>query len=216
MSRRWLSERWRDPYHRMAKERGYRSRAAFKLKQLNEKFGFLNGARYVLDLGAAPGGWLQVASEAVGGDGLVVGVDLERIRSLGLGNVRTLVGDVTDGETLDRIRGAFPGRVDVVLSDMAPNVSGVWEVDHLRQIHLARRALRIAESLLKPGGWVVLKVFQGSEYERFLGEVRGMFEFVKVVKPKASRKGSAEVFVVARGLKPDRRARGGPAEPGRR
>jgi len=216
MSRRWLSERRRDPYHRMAKERGYRSRAAFKLKQLNEKFGFLNGARYVLDLGAAPGGWLQVASEAVGGDGLVVGVDLERIRSLGLGNVRTLVGDVTDGETLDRIRGAFPGRVDVVLSDMAPNVSGVWEVDHLRQIHLARRALRIAESLLKPGGWVVLKVFQGSEYERFLGEVRGMFEFVKVVKPKASRKGSAEVFVVARGLKPDRRARGGPAEPGRR
>ena len=214
MSRRWLSERRRDPYHRMAKERGYRSRAAFKLKQLNERFGFLNGARYVLDLGAAPGGWLQVASEAVGGDGLVVGVDLERIRPLGLGNVRTLIGDVTDGETLDRIRGAFPGRVDVVLSDMAPNVSGVWEVDHLRQIYLARRALRIAGSLLKPGGWVVLKVFQGSEYERFLGEVRGMFEFVKVVKPKASRKGSAEVFVVARGLKPGRRARGGPAEPG--
>ncbi len=207
MSRRWLSERRRDPYHRMAKERGYRSRAAFKLKQLNERFGFLNGARYVLDLGAAPGGWLQVASEAVGGDGLVVGVDLERIRPLGLGNVRTLVGDITEEETLDRIRDVFPGRVDVVLSDMAPNVSGVWEVDHLRQIHLARSALRIAESLLKPRGWVVMKVFQGSEYERFLGEVRGMFEFVKVVKPKASRKGSAEVFVVARGLKPPASAR---------
>ena len=204
MSRRWLSERRRDLYHRMAKELGYRSRAAFKLKQLNDRFGFLNGARYVLDLGAAPGGWLQVASEAVGGDGLVVGVDLDEISPLELGNVRTVIGDVTEEGTLKRIRGAFPGRVDVVLSDMAPNVSGVWEVDHQRQIHLARRALEIARDLLRPDGWVVVKVFQGSDYGRFLAEVRNAFEFVKVVKPKASRKGSAEVYVVARDLKADR------------
>lgn len=215
MSRRWLSERRRDPYHRMAKEQGYRSRAAFKLKQLNERFGFLNGAKYVLDLGAAPGGWLQVASEAVGGDGLVVGVDLEQVRPLGLGNVKTLVGDVMDEEMLKQIRDVFPGHVDVVLSDMAPDISGIWEVDQLRQIHLARRALEIAREMLKPDGWVVLKVFQGSEYERFLKEVRIVFEFVKVAKPRASRKGSAEIFIVAQGLKSDRRVPGGPSPPRR-
>jgi len=193
----------------MAKRLGYRSRAAFKLKQLNERFGFLNGAKYILDLGAAPGGWLQVASEAVGGDGLVVGVDLEQVTPLGLGNVKTLVGDVMDEEMLKQIRDVFPGHVDVVLSDMAPDISGVWDVDQLRQIHLTRRALRIAKEILKPDGWVVLKVFQGSEYERFLKEVRIMFEFVKVAKPRASRKGSAEIFIVAQDLKSDRRVPGG-------
>jgi len=214
MSRRWLSERRREPYHRMAKEQGYRSRAAFKLKELNDRFGFLEAARHVLDLGAAPGGWLQAASEEMGGDGLVVGVDLSRIRPLGLRNVRTMVGDVTDEDTLKRIRDAFPGPVDVVLSDMAPNVSGVWEVDHLRQIHLARRALRIAESVLKPDGWAVLKAFQGSEYGAFLRDVRAAFEQVRAVKPRSSRKESAEIYVVAHGLKADRRIPGGPARPG--
>ena len=204
MSRRWLSERRSDPYYRKAKKKGYRSRAAFKLKQLNKRFKFLEGANYILDLGAAPGGWLQVASEAIGEDGLVVGVDLERIRPLRLRNVRTLIGDVTDEETVKRIRDAFPGRVDVVLSDMSPDLSGVWEVDHLRQIHLTRRALRIAEGILKPDGWVVLKVFQGSDYRKFLDDVRDLFGFVKVVKPPASRKGSAEIYVVAQGLKSDR------------
>jgi len=214
MSRRWLSERRREPYHRMAKEQGYRSRAAFKLKELNDRFGFLEAARHVLDLGAAPGGWLQAASEEMGGDGLVVGVDPSRIRPLGLKNVRTMVGDVMDEDTLKRIRDAFPGPVDVVLSDMAPNVSGVWEVDHLRQIHLARRALRIAESVLKPDGWAVLKAFQGSEYEAFLRDVRAAFKDVRAVKPRSSRKGSAEVYVVAHGLKADRRTPAGPTRPG--
>lgn len=204
MSRRWLSERRSDPYYRKAKKKGYRSRAAFKLKQLNRRFKFLEGANYILDLGAAPGGWLQVASEAIGDDGLVVGVDLERIRPLRLKNVRTLIGDVTDEETVKRIRDAFPGSVDVVLSDMSPDLSGVWEVDHLRQIHLTRRALRIAEGIMKPDGWVVLKVFQGSDYRKFLDDVRDLFGFVKVVKPLASRKGSAEIYVVAQGLKSDR------------
>ena len=204
MSRRWLSERRSDPYYRKAKKKGYRSRAAFKLKQLNRRFKFLEGVNYILDLGAAPGGWLQVAREAIGEDGLVVGVDLERIRPLRLRNVKTIIGDVTDEETVKRIRDAFPGRVDLVLSDMSPDLSGVWEVDHLRQIHLTRRALRIAEGIMKPDGWVVLKVFQGSDYRKFLDDVRDLFGFVKVVKPLASRKGSAEIYVVAQGLKSDR------------
>ncbi len=201
MSRRWITERRREPYHRMAKEQGYRSRAAFKLKQLNSRFGFLDGARYVLDMGAAPGGWLQVAREVVGDRGLVVGVDLESVKPLGLNNVMTIVGDVTDGETLKQIIRLFPGKVDVVLSDLAPNVSGVWDVDHLRQIDLSRIALMLSEKLLKPEGWFVVKVFQGFEYNMFLEEVKSTFSFVKVVKPKASRKASAEIYLVAGNLR---------------
>jgi len=187
----------------MAKERGYRSRAAFKLEQIDKRFGILDRAKHILDLGAAPGGWLQVASEAVGEEGVVVGVDLDEIAPLESENVRTMVGDVTEEETLERIRGLHPGGWDVVLSDMSPDVSGIWEVDHLRQIHFARSALRIACEVLEHNGWFVVKVFQGSDYEDFLSEVRKAFRFVKVVKPKASRKESAEVYIVARGLYPE-------------
>ena len=201
MSRRWLTERRTDPYHRRAKELGYRSRAAFKLKQLNARFGFLDGARYVLDIGAAPGGWLQVSSEAVGEDGLVVGVDVEKVKPLDLENVKTIVGDVMEEETLERVKKMFAGKIDVILSDLSPRVSGAWEVDHYRQIELSRMAMRISENLLKPDGWFVLKVFQGSEYEGFLNELREAYSYVKVVKPRASRKESAEIYVVARGLK---------------
>ncbi|MCW4036664.1 MAG: RlmE family RNA methyltransferase, partial [Candidatus Bathyarchaeota archaeon] len=175
--------------------------AAFKLKQLNARFGFLDGARYVLDIGAAPGGWLQVSSEAVGEDGLVVGVDVEKVKPLDLENVKTIVGDVMEEETLERVKKMFAGKIDVILSDLSPRVSGVWEVDHYRQIELSRMAMMISENLLKPDGWFVLKVFQGSEYEGFLNELREAYSYVKVVKPRASRKESAEIYVVARGLK---------------
>jgi 23S rRNA (uridine2552-2'-O)-methyltransferase len=203
MSRRWLDEQKRDSYHRMAKERGYRSRAAFKLKQLNERFRFLENAKHVLDIGAAPGGWLQVAREAVGEEGLVVGVDLDKIRSLGLENVKTVVGDIMEAETFERIKELLPDRIDVVLSDLAPDVSGAWEVDQFRQVELARAAMSLAREMLRPGGWFIVKVFQGPEYEMYLSEVREVFAFVKVVKPRASRKRSAEVYIVARNLKVD-------------
>jgi 23S rRNA (uridine2552-2'-O)-methyltransferase len=158
----------------------------------------------VLDLGAAPGGWLQVAAELVGEDGLVVGVDLEEIEPLGLPNVETVVGDVTDAETQEEAMELFDGKADVILSDMAPDVTGDWDLDQYRQIYLARVTLVIADSLLKEDGWVVVKTFQGAEHERFLREVRDMFRMVKIVKPKASRKKSAEIYVVARGLRHDR------------
>jgi 23S rRNA (uridine2552-2'-O)-methyltransferase len=203
MSRRWLDEQKRDSYHRMAKERGYRSRAAFKLKQLNERFRFLENAKHVLDIGAAPGGWLQVAREAVGEEGLVVGVDLDKIRSLGLENVKTVVGDIMEAKTFERIKELLPDRIDVVLSDLAPDVSGAWEVDQFRQVELARAAMSLAREMLRPGGWFIVKVFQGPEYEMYLSEVREVFAFVKVVKPRASRKRSAEVYIVARNLKVD-------------
>lgn len=198
-----MDEQKRDSYHRMAKERGYRSRAAFKLKQLNERFRFLENAKHVLDIGAAPGGWLQVAREAVGEEGLVVGVDLDKIRSLGLENVKTVVGDIMEAETFERIKELLPDRIDVVLSDLAPDVSGAWEVDQFRQVELARAAMSLAREMLRPGGWFIVKVFQGPEYEMYLSEVREVFAFVKVVKPRASRKRSAEVYIVARNLKVD-------------
>ena len=199
MSGRWMAERRRDPYVRMARRRGYRSRAAFKLIQLNRRFRFLDRARHVLDLGAAPGGWLQVVAEHLPPDGLAVGVDLKSIEPLGLENVVTIEGDALGEETLERLRRLFPRGVDVVLSDMSPSISGVWEVDHRRQLDLARGALRVALELLRPGGWLVVKAFQGSEYEGFLREVGETFSYVKAHKPLASRKGSAEIYVVARG-----------------
>ena len=191
----------------MAKEEGYRSRAAYKLKQLDDRFHLFKGARYVLDIGAAPGGWLQVASEAVGEDGLVVGVDQNPIENLELDNVETIVGDILDEETLDEIRELLPGSVDVVLSDLSPNISGAWEVDQFLQIDLARMALKVSQDLLRRDGWFVVNVFMGPEYEAYLKDVKSAYRKVNVVKPLASRKGSAEVYLVARHLGRGRRPR---------
>jgi 23S rRNA (uridine2552-2'-O)-methyltransferase len=204
MPSRWLHERKTEHYYNKAKEEGYRSRASYKLKQLNEEFRFFEGAKRVLDMGAAPGGWLQVAGESITG-GLVVGVDMKEIAPLYMENVETIVGDVTDPAVQEEILGRFQGeKADVVMSDMAPDVMGVWEVDDLRQIHLARTALSIADKLLKEDGWMVVKVFQGKEHEAFIREMRAMFVKVYIVKPLASRKGSAEVYVVAKNLRKDR------------
>jgi 23S rRNA (uridine2552-2'-O)-methyltransferase len=204
MPSRWLHERKTEHYYNKAKAEGYRSRASYKLKQLDDEFHFFEFAKRVLDLGAAPGGWLQVAGESIEG-GLVLGVDLKEIESLYMENVETIVGDVRDPEVQADILSRFKGeKADVVMSDMAQNVMGVWEVDDLRQIHLARMALSIADRLLKLDGWMVVKIFQGKEHEAYIREMRAMFEKVFIVKPLASRKGSAEVYVVAKNLREDR------------
>ena len=201
---RWMHERRNDHYHQRAKEEGYRSRASYKLKQIQNRFGVFDEAVYVLDLGEAPGGWLQVAAEHVPEDGLVVGVDLDEIKPLWQPNVVTVVGDMRDPAVQEEVIGYFEGKADVILSDMAPNVIGDWSVDQYRQIDLARIALRIADRLLKPDGWFVVKIFQGGEHQRYIKEVKAMFEYVKNYKPKASRKQSAERYIVARGLRPGR------------
>jgi 23S rRNA (uridine2552-2'-O)-methyltransferase len=204
MPSRWLHERKTEHYYNKAKVEGYRSRASYKLKQLNDEFKFFDGAKRVLDLGAAPGGWLQVAGESIEG-GLVLGVDLKEIDDLYMENVETIIGDVRDPAVQEGILTRFQGeKADVVMSDMAQNVMGVWEVDDLRQIHLARMALSITDRLLKEDGWMIVKVFQGKEHEAFIREMRAMFEQVFIVKPLASRKGSAEVYVVAKNLRKDR------------
>ncbi|MEM2874900.1 MAG: RlmE family RNA methyltransferase [Candidatus Hadarchaeales archaeon] len=190
-----------DSYYRMAKEMGFRSRAAFKLRQLDERYGIMRKGDVVVDLGAAPGGWTQIASRKVGPAGFVLAVDVQDMESLPGKNVAFIRGDIRDPSTFELIRKTLPRNVDVVLSDLSPRISGVWEVDHLRSIDLSRSALSCAGALLRPGGNFVVKVFQGKEFNDFISKVRDMFEFVKASKPAASRAGSAEIYVVAMGFR---------------
>lgn len=184
----------------MAKRAGYRSRAAFKLKQLDQRYGLLRHGDVVVDLGAAPGGWLQVARERVGDEGFVLGVDLQPIAKLSFDNVVTLAADITDETTSEMIQNKLPRAADIVLSDASPKISGVWDVDHARSIELGRAALAIAGAVLAPGGRLLVKVFQGEMFEDFVSDARRKFGFVKVSKPMASRKGSAEAYVIAKGF----------------
>ena len=190
-----------EPYYRMAKRVGYRSRAAFKLKQLDRRYELLKSGDVVVDLGAAPGGWLQVARERVGDKGFVLGVDLQPIAKLPYDNVTTLVADITDPFAPELIRQNLPRSADIVLSDASPKISGVWGVDHSRSIELGRAVLTIAERVLAPKGRMLVKVFQGELFEDFVGEVKKKFGFVKVSRPPASRKGSAEAYVIATNLR---------------
>ena len=190
----------RDAYSRKAKSSGLRSRAAFKLEDLAP--GVLRAGDRVVDLGAWPGGWLQVASRIVGPTGLVVGVDLVEIPALGLANVRLLSGDVRDEGTIEAIGRALGGAgATAVLSDMAPKLSGIREHDQARMDELASLALSTALRLLEPGGGFVCKLFMSPSHEGLVKDVRAAFERVSVKHPPATRKGSSELYVVARGRK---------------
>ena len=206
MSNRWQHEHKGEHYYNKAKEEGYRSRSSFKLKQINSKFKVFKNAKNVLDLGAAPGGWLQVASEEVMDEqGLILGVDLKEIKPIYADNVATIEGDVRDIEVQEEILEAFFGKADVILSDMAPDVMGQWDVDQYRQIHLARIALKLCDTLLKGDGWFVVKIFQGGEHIKFIKEMKDMFKTVKNFKPLASRSRSSERYLIAHHLKKDRK-----------
>ncbi len=198
MSKRWVKERKRDGYYRQAKKVGYRSRSAFKLKQINDRYKVISSRDKVIDLGAAPGGWSQVAKEIVGGKGVVVGVDIQKIEPIE--GVTFLKGDLTKSETLENIS-SIVTNVDVVISDMSPNITGNYSMDHARSIDLAEKALETAKNLLKEDGNFVVKVFQGDLFEDFLKEIKSLFRFTKVHSPKASRKSSSEVYVIGKGFK---------------
>lgn len=201
MGKAYQSERKRDYFYRRAKELKLRSRAAFKLRQLDDRYSLMRRGDVVVDLGAAPGGWLQVALERVGDEGFVLGIDLQQIEKLPQPNLKTLVADITDSSTPELIRQNVPRPVDVVLSDASPKISGVWSVDHSRSIELANAALAIAENVLAGGGKLLIKVFQGELFQNFVEEIKKKFEFVKISKPIASRKGSAEAYVIAKGFR---------------
>ena len=185
----------KDHYYNKAKQEGYRARSAYKLKQLDDAAGLLSEGDTVVDLGAAPGGWLQVAAERVGRSGTVVGVDRQRIDPVE--GVETIRGDLTDGDTKTRIADRV-GRADVVLSDMAPNVSGEYELDHARSVHLARQAADIALDLLDAGGDLAVKVFDGRDLADLEADLETEFEYVREMRPDASRDESSELYLVAK------------------
>lgn len=196
-----MNERKREYYYRKAKAEKFRSRASYKLLQAVTKYQFIKPGYVVVDLGAAPGGWTQAARQLVEDSGFVLAVDLKPIAPVDSPNVLTIVGDVSDPKTTKSILQFLPGSADVVVSDVSPNISGVWDLDHARQIDLASQSLWIATQILRPGGNFFVKVFQGSTTNRFVYEARNHFSFVKLVKPKASRLKSAELYLLGMGFR---------------
>lgn len=192
--------RRKDFYFRRAKLEGYRARSAFKLKEIQKKFGILKKGDWVLDLGAAPGSWMQVSLEFVGDKGFVLGIDLNEIKPFEKENAVTIKGDITKKEVEKEIKNILKGKgrkkFDVVLSDVSPNISGIWDLDVFRATELAKASLSLAKRFLKKEGVFVVKLFQGREYQRFLKELKASFSSVKLFKPKASRKQSSEIYAV--------------------
>jgi len=197
----WVRERKREYYYRKAKEEKFRSRATYKLLQVVEKRQFIKPGDVVVDLGAAPGGWIQASRKVVGSRGFVLGLDIKPIEPFDQPNVHTLVDDVTDPQTVERIIELLPRPADAVISDVSPSISGVWELDHARQIDLARHSLRIATSVLRLEGNFFVKVFQGDMLNDFVREVKRHFALVRLIKPRASRARSAELYVLGMNLR---------------
>lgn len=197
-STRWLERQLNDPYVKRAKAENYRSRAAFKLIELDERFGFLKGVKAVVDLGIAPGGWSQVVRRQVP-QASVVGIDL--LPTDPIDGVTILQMDFMDEEAPDRLRAALGGPADLVLSDMAANTVGHQQTDHLRTMALVEAGLLFATEVLRPGGAYVAKVLAGGADNNLVAEMKRHFTTVKHAKPPASRKGSSEWYVVAQGFK---------------
>ena len=200
-STRWLQRQLNDPYVAEAQTRGYRSRAAFKLIELDDRFRFLSPGKRVVDLGAAPGGWTQVAVERVlkGDKGKVVGLDISEMEPVAGATI--LHGDFLDDDAPERLREVLDGPADIVLSDMAAPSTGHPSTDHLRIMALCEAALMFAEEVLAPGGAFVAKVLQGGTEHQLLADMKRSFDVVRHAKPPASRSDSAEMYVVALGFK---------------
>ncbi len=199
-SARWLAEHAADPYVKRAHAEGWRSRAAFKLEEIQRSDRLIRPGMTIVDLGAAPGGWSQYAARLLGGQGRVIALDLLPMPALP--GVEFLQGDFAEEATLERLRALLGGaRVDLVMSDMAPNMSGMPDVDHDRSMHLVDLAVEFAGAALRPGGDLLMKVFQGREFQPLVARLRRAFESVKFRKPKPSRTRSAEVYVLARGYR---------------
>ncbi len=196
-SKAWMTEHVTDPYVQQARKLGYRSRAAFKLLEIDARDHLLKPGAVVVDLGAAPGGWSQVAAARVGRAGRVIAVDLLEMSPLP--GVEFIQGDFTEAGVLEQLQGRLQGRpVDLVISDMAPNISGIGLSDQARSLYLAELAMDFALRWLKPGGVFLVKLFQGSGFEEFVREARRRFRQVALRKPGASRSRSREVYLLAR------------------
>jgi len=199
-SQRWLAEHFSDVYVQLAQSQGYRSRAVFKLEEIHTRDRLFKPGMTVVDLGAAPGGWSQFAAERVGKNGRIIALDLLPVEAIP--GVTFIQGDFQDAEVLEQLLGALSGQsADLVLSDMAPNMSGTRIVDQSRAIYLAELALDTARQILKPGGHFVAKLFHGAGFDEFQREARCSFASLSNRKPKASRDRSREVYLVAKSFK---------------
>ncbi len=195
----WRKNQQSDPYFQKAKSEGYRARSAYKLLQINDKFKVLGKGQAVLDLGAAPGSWSQVAAGIVGPAGRVIAIDLQAIDPLP--GVIALQGDITAPQVQQQMIDAASGPVDVVLSDAAPNTSGIGLRDHALSVELVYAALSVACRTLKPGGDLVAKVFEGEDMPQLLVDLRQHFALVKPFYPEATRREGREIFVICKGFK---------------
>ena len=197
-SQRWLKRHERDEYVQKARAQGLRSRAVFKLEQIQQKDRVLEPGQWVLDLGAAPGGWSEYASRIVGPGGRVLALDILPMDSIA--GVEFLQGDFTADETLERLYEVLGDRpIDLVLSDMAPNMSGMPSVDQPKAAYLAELALEMAQQCLKPGGSLVVKLFQGEGFDSLVRSLRDAFDSVRLRKPAASSSRSSEIYAVCKG-----------------
>tara|TARA_B100000929_G_scaffold276982_1_gene252012 strand:+ start:450 stop:1043 length:594 start_codon:yes stop_codon:yes gene_type:complete len=195
-----LEDAKKDHYRKLAKELGYRSRSAFKLIELNKKYNLIKSNDNILDFGAAPGGWLQVSSKLVMPKGRVIGVDLLPITPVGE-NVTIFQGDIREKEVIERILHAGEGKMDVVLSDMAPNISGIWKIDHNNQIDLTMLIIDRFPELLEKNGRCLLKAFDGPRLKSLENNLKESFKNVKLIKPKVSRNASSELYISCRGFR---------------
>ncbi|HXX97355.1 MAG TPA: RlmE family RNA methyltransferase [Candidatus Bathyarchaeia archaeon] len=195
-----VSDARRDYYRNLAKNTGYRSRSAYKLLQLNRSYGIFRPRYTVIDIGSAPGGWLQVAKQQVGVHGMVVGIDIVQVQPIE--GVRILRGSIVDTKIFSTVLKIVGTRADIVLSDLSPNMSGIWDLDHNRQIFLTRSALAMALKLLRRGGTSVFKVFEGESLDGLKQELKDHFQRVYINKPKASRQKSSEQYIVCFGFEP--------------
>ena len=190
---RWYQERKRDYYYKEAKKQGYRARSSFKLIQINQRYRILKKGGIFIDLGASPGGWSQVASRY----GKVIAVDILPMKPLE--NVIFIQGDITKEETIDEIK-QHVNKVDAVISDASPNISGNYTMDQAKSVWICENALKIATIFLKEGGNFLCKIFEGEDYPQFLNKVKQRFKMVKPHAPRASRKKSSEIYIVAKGF----------------
>ena len=192
----------KDAFYRKAKKEGYRWRAAYKLDEINRRFGLIRPGDRIVDLGAAPGGWLQVLARSVGKSGKVVGVDLQKMEAFKEPNITLLEADITAEGTAETIERLLGSAADCVLSDLAPRLSGIRDADLSRSEELVRSALQLSESLLKSGGKLLVKTFQGGETDVLFAEIQKRFASAQRTRPEATRHGSSEIYFVARGFKP--------------
>jgi 23S rRNA (uridine2552-2'-O)-methyltransferase len=197
----------RDSYYKKAKQEGYRSRAAYKLLELQQRYRLLKPGDAVVDLGAAPGGWLQIVAKIVGQNGKIIGVDLQTIEPFRERNIILLQGDMARNEIQEQIKALLNGPADCVLSDLAPKLSGIRDADMARCLELNQAALQVAVNLLRPGGALLVKSFISNDLHSFTAQLKHHFSAVQRTKPEATRQGSSEFYLYAKGFSPNANGR---------